>query len=597
MDQASPSGDGPPEADFEAVRSGFLAALVAVGEFIRIDRVLGSQVPDGRASFFGHRDPAQHHAAQANRFLEWFALERKADGSGGAPIQAFLASGCPGLETELRPFAEALAESTPGVWAIRDGSDGFFELESAFGGGSEAMAASETGASTILWLPETQTKARIGQSVIGRLVQVPGRSEYFATDGTSVFAGTQLYDAFAEEIARRGLEGSAPIEPSQLELEQILVAYEDAAGESPEAVERELGDFLPAAVLEAADLPGVEELSYALSVSTSPGRVLGPFLESLAFSTELDIEKAQRLLLRLWNAHHASARDASSRAEADGPEVVDDASTVSEQGRAESVDDGTPEAATAAAALRPDELGPVLAAEIEKGLAEGEDVEALFGRVESMIGEPVTPDAPLGAVPEELRWHTDDEGDFSPLVEEYLWERSRSEHPPTSEHGELLRSVCATLGSLGVHSIDGIDENSMAASLVQAWAAGERAQCMAQLEAYTAWNEWLVAVQEITLDFDPIEFRDRLLLARARCESLSSALERPAPSDAAPVGWKVTGQEGEGWLLRSSTRKLRLDGTLDFEVGDLILGTSVEDGFAAGMRVVPSILARAIAED
>ncbi|MCA8971449.1 MAG: hypothetical protein KDC95_16775, partial [Planctomycetes bacterium] len=240
------------DLSYDEAREALDACLVALSDFVRVDRVLSGQLQAGKVEFFGTAVPEAVSPGQMSRFLEWFILERRVDGATGPPVRAFLAAGCPGLQAPgTRDFVVALAESEVGVWAIRDESAEGFELEAAFATDFE---------SRWLWLenlPKSGTPVAPGMTVVGRLARLPesaqrGGSDCWLTlDGTRVFSGTMMFDAIATDVARHRLESGRDPIARGLELEPILVAHEQAAGETPDAVEAELASFL-GDVLEAA---------------------------------------------------------------------------------------------------------------------------------------------------------------------------------------------------------------------------------------------------------------------------------------------------------------------------------------------------------
>ncbi|HMQ22862.1 MAG TPA: hypothetical protein PKE00_10260, partial [Planctomycetota bacterium] len=484
-------------------------------------------------------------------------------------MRAFLAAGCPGLEAPAtRAHVEALAESEFGVFAIRDTTEEGFELEAAFDGDtdgdfdgrrSSGDAAANAGAGLRrLWLPGSASHLTVGQTIVGRLARVPDSDEdrFCALDALAVFSNLDFYVAIQEEITRRRLEQMRTSAASALELEPLLVAFEEAALERPEVIERDLRAFLGPSLEAVHDasgdpgdddiasdeemsLPRLDELCYALEVAESPGSVIGPVMDALAFRTDADLDHARRLMLRLWNAHRAAAL---RRAEG----AVSDGSAASEGEEAETAP--TPTASTKVP------LGERVFEELSRGPRDGESMEELFERLEAMVdaGRPATKEA-TDEDADDARWHAPDEGDLAAFVEEYLWERGHSEHPPSTDHARALRDLVQELARSDLVSVTNLTESALLSSLVQAWARGESQACVAWLEALSAFQEWLSAVQELELDFDSTALRQEVASAADRCQAIEALLTRAGARDDAPRSYHVQRSSAGSWELVSGS--------------------------------------------
>ncbi|MFM1870683.1 MAG: hypothetical protein RL398_105 [Planctomycetota bacterium] len=327
-----------------------------------------------RREFFGMTagDRPQPAAAEF-RFAEWLVLERESDTLGAAPatVPEY------GLETVLR-------ESMAGVFLVRSAH------------GSEVDAEDlQDGESVELVVPAGSLLA--GDLLVGRLYGTP--DGYRPSSAAAVFRpGAGLAAAF-----RRDLERLAPERRlQQAELEHLLLRRKEQSP-SPtaepsldvplERLEAELEQLLNAG---GADLSATE-LSQQLRDSDRPGRVIGPTMERLAFDTKVDLDRARRLLLEIWNAWllRREPRDA------------------------------TPGQAPGAS------LGERLVQKLDDGLAKHQDVEELFAQLESMAGlEPGASDDDENPFDRE---DGDEQeagfGDLEALVAEYLWETGREQEP------------------------------------------------------------------------------------------------------------------------------------------------------------------------
>lgn len=556
---------------FEEIRTRYRDAMLALASFIRTDRVLGARLADGRATFFGSSEPRTGQGelfnAAAQRFMEWFALERRAGGS--PPIHAFLSSGCPGLEEASHPYARALSDSFAGVFLVKDFDDTGLELEDAVDGRTLGLL-----------LPRSARQARRGDTLIGRLVQVPGDDRYFATESTEFFHGTSLFTAVSEEAELARLEGVGERSLSQLEVEKLvgLSATEDPA--NVERIEAELARFLA----RTSDHGSVSEISYALSVSSRPGPVMGPFLEEIAFRTDLDLVEASRLCLQLWNAHQlrSLARDEPeqpAREALNGP-------VARSPGEASDVTSNDTQID-----------GKTILEEFEQGLARHEDIESLFERLEGMLG--TAPEA------DESGWQTEDEGNVRALLAEYLWECERLGRPVAGRSAAMLERFVGSLDAQGIREIERIEEGHLARVLLTPWAEGKEGECFELVDALESWTGWIRETQMLEGRFEVATFRDTLRREQARVSSLRERLDagawaggkartEKAPSSAERAEpWQVArGGKREGWRLESPSAQMELPCGLELRIGDLILGSPEQGRFQSGYRFIPWVLAK-----
>lgn len=547
---------------FAEAKAGFDEALLALIAFVRVDRALSSQIPAGRSEFFA-LDPAPARVGgggpEAQRFLEWFALERRADGTGGPPIIAFANAGCPGLAAPLRPFVEALAESRVGVFAVREADDQVFEAEEAV-----------TGVAYRIWMPLEEGRVAVGGTLAGRVARIPDPltedEVWLCTDSTEAFASLALFEAYGEEARRSRLAGKEP-QLQQLELEQVLRNTALGAPERIGDLEAECARYLAEAGATAHSLPGVDELSYALSTTTSPGSVIGPFLEEVAFHSELDLETGQRLCLRLWNAHKAGDAMSLSEPKAD-----------------------VEEAAPQPPRVVPERLGQHVLEELEEGLVRGEDIEGLFGRLESIVEDA----APTVGEPEEAKWQTEDQGDLAALSAEYLWERERGNQPMARPDQERLRGLVKLFEQRGSSVLEALDEEDLAAVLVDPWSRGDLVAAVAIVDCLAGLIAWAERVHHLSPRLEASSIVPLVEEERQRTEALAQRLESEAVDGGKLGSWRVTEHSEDAWRLECENEALCLPSDLPLRVGDLILGEAGLSGFVTGFRVLPSFIADAV---
>ncbi len=547
---------------FETIREISQDALIRMARWVRENPAFQRELEEARRGFLavGGGDPTD--PARAERFLEWFLLEREGSGGNGAPVRRWLAAGCGGFDEP--GIVESLCRSFCGV----------FRVEALGGDRIECRDALQRGTVTIL-LPRTAHRAVVGDTLVGRLFPV-GEGLWMATDSIELFRGDAIYKAYETETLARKAKGGpdTPLSMSGLEIEKLLGLSGHTEVKGVLELERELGEFLG----DSPELPTVEELSAALREVESPGRVLGPFLEALAFHTKLDIGEGQRLGLELWNAHRSAAperRPGAARESDRAPQPPP------RTGRGDDPD-----------------LGPRLLAELEAGEARGEEKASLFARLERMAGLAPEAEDPLGAVPRRIEWRTEEAGNLLPLYEEWVWEGERE----GTRGSEACRSWIAEARKAGAEAIEDLDR-SRAAEAFRVLALSRGPGAMADIAGEVSrFARWLVDTQELRAPFPLDEVGEALRGDFLRIHALREALERgsfyedsEALRASPPRSWRVRGrsENGEEWLLDAGGHRARLPGFLDLAVGDLCLGKILPDGsrISRDTRFLPAELA------
>ena len=292
----------------------------------------------------------------------------------------------------------------------------------------------------------------------------------------------------------------------------------------------------------------------------SPGPVIGPLLERIAFETQADLDQLQRLLLQLWGALHARGGPAAGTAPAARAPL------------------GAPAAPAAPVESPPAAgLGRTLADRIERGLAAREGVEDIFADVERILGEKIEPE-PAGEGPAEF-----EDGDLEGLVAEFLWETKTEHEPEARVLAALVRQQReAPLPKSDVESLDGGD---LLRLLVDAYLRAAPQQRAADVHAAFAVLErffgWLVATQELEPGNALVVAKTVFVAHVERVAAASSALSgaEPAPLGRAGELWQVAaGGASEVELVSvDAGRRALLDlpakRPCDLRVGDLLLGT------------------------
>jgi hypothetical protein len=551
------------DTDAEPVR--LYRALVALLQHAQRDPRLRAELAQAHREFFGPEAQARGAAPGADsdqaiattRFAEWYLLERESAVLGSVPLAVLGEVAAPGA-------VDALADSLAGLFLAESGTGPDLRVRDLQSGRTLEL--------------ETYGLLALGPAdlLIGRLYHaahgrwVPSAAIAVQRDGV------RLARAFVSDLQKLQLERRL----SQAELEQLWFQRRPAETPEPappiERLEAELETLL-GAVPRTAGLTAAG-VSAALQQAPRPGPVVGPLLEQLAFETTVDLERALRLLVSIWNHHHAQAPPAAAP--------------------------GAPPAAAGAAgrpgfAPRPGEtLGQSLARRIREGLENHEDVEELFADVEQMLGEPDEDDADGGE---------DDgvepvAGNLDALVQEYLWETQpqdagvraalqrfvavQREAPKPKDEIEYLEpgDVLRWLLEVYLHSTPG----ERAAAATGAFAA---------LRAFYAWVE---ATQGYEIAPALAAVHERFVRELPRLQAASLALSTAAPAPAArPSLLRVQA------LLPDGAEVVPVDydqpavvalGGADLHVGDLIVGGLERRGQTGGRFVGTVVVLPATAE-
>lgn len=342
-----------------------------------------------RREFFGDRAalPADQLGIAAEaRFAEWYLVERDSELMGEIPLRSLARDGGLGAEVPL----EAMLASIAGVFLVEAKNDAA-QLRDLQDGNILEMRA------------RNMLEVGVGDVVIGRLYPHDD-GHWVPSPAVAVQpSGRALADAFQRDVAN--LDPGRRL--TQAELEHLLFRRSRAVAEAATAVPLEHLEAQLDKILRTGGMsePTAEELSAAMQAAEGPGQVLGPFLDQVAFDTEIDLEEIRVVLLELWNAHHANKTSTPAAA---------------------------PQQPAAPASDHEAGLGQRLAERIEEGLAGNEDMEQVFADVAEMLGEDIDEDDDAAR---EIREH----GDLEPLVQEFLWEEDCEDGPERQLLEALLR--------------------------------------------------------------------------------------------------------------------------------------------------------------
>lgn len=516
------------------------------------DPGLAAELARARREFFG-ADQAEYLArgtskadrdrmdAAANRFAEWFLLERESDVLGEVPVRALAERMGRGDE------AEDLEASVAGVFVV-----------DRVAGGEVRVRDLQDERSYDLEGVRAATVS-VGDVLVGRLFPLASGA-YLPSQACVVEPrGRELAEAFRQDLVRLGLQRRL----NQAELERVMVQSLAQQRAQPfralERVEADLDAFLRHAGRSPQD---IRRLLEALAAAERPAVVMGPLLEELAFDTNVDLELARRLLLEAWNAYHARGR-----APAPAPRPA------------------PPEPDPPIAGAGPT-LGSDVAARIERGLARGQDVEDVFAEVEGMLGVDPSEDEDEDAAA--LDPFTI--GDLEPLVYEYLWETATED----TAGGRALRRLVEMQHEAPVPktNLEYLEAEDLTRFLLQVYLQSPPEQRHAAvaaahdtLHSFFAWGE---ATQDFrlqpTLQECDRAFYDHVERLAAASLALSSTV-RPRAGER-PQLFRVlaVGDTGTEVLLIQSEENLLLPGPAGLAArlhpGDLLLGLLDRSGKA-----------------
>jgi len=523
---------------------------------------LQAELQRARREFFGPNLQGAGEDAAEHRFAEWFLIERESETLGAVPIT-------------IAPY---LAESEP----LEGSLVGLFLVEAT----EDLVTAKDMQDDQVIELAERGT-LQVGDLLVGRLYPVSGERWAPSAATPALRPGRELATAFVRDL--KGLELDRRL--LQIELEHLLLKKHDGKSTGPQRIEPDGG--LPELVeapqaplehLEAdleqlllgvgCDLPATD-ISQQLAAAPGPGVVVGPLLDQLAFDTKIDIDQTRRLLLEIWNAHHA------------GQPLSTEEETGSKGPPGET-------------------LGESLVRKLDQGLGENDDVEQLFSEIEKIAG--VEPDE---ADDDEDERNTKivaevfpsadedgDAGDLSPLITEFHWETGVDEEAAQlralSTWVELQRN--AAVPNTDLESIPAADLMRLLLHVFLRSTPTERAKTVrSAFDELREFYEWVFTTQEIDRREVLGECKGALLDHLDRLQDASVALS----NDQAPAGSpglmqiEEIGKDGFGardddggshWLLANDTATELL------AVGDIVLG-----GLAAATGDEPTSLHRRLA--
>ncbi len=534
-------------------------ALQALHRRALADHRLAAELQRARREFFGVEANVAVRPAAELRFVEWALLERESLALAAIPVEV------------LRQPADddSIADSMLGV----------FRIESVTGENVEAFDLQEEDTVDVL---AADGALAAGDLLVGRLYPA-GRGSWQPSPAIAIYRpGKALAEAFARDVKRLELDRRL----TQIELERLLLQQQTpdreltgsqglslptpvVAPSSHRAIERIEAEL--ESVLAQGGAPGLTtHISDSLAQSARAGAVTGPFLEQLAFETKVDLDRTRRLLLELWNAHHAS-------------EVSEELPAESEPKTVAPVADDEPASET---------LGQRLARVLDEGLSQKRDVEELFRQLEEMAGiEPDENDEDDAlvdagrAILDAAEGSSVEAGDLAPLVTEHLWETQQS-----GSHAEATLQMWVGLqqnAAIPHTNVDDVTSADVMRLLLHVYLKAEpMARAAAVRSAFAsieAFSRWCEETQELSLADALLGCKGSLLDHLERLQNVGASLTSPMAAGALPPsllrvedtgdqGFGVRCDEGSVWILAPKAAASLV------RVGDLLLAALVEKG-------------------
>lgn len=483
-----------------------LASLLSRAE---ADARLTGELQRTRREFFaagslhhGIDDPRNEAAAQ--RFTEWFLLERPSEALGEVPpIQVF-------RHLEGGDEYRILENSRLGLFLVEargKGEDAALVFARDLDGGDRLPISAE------------ESDLGSGDVLAGRLFVGPGEQLFPSTAAIVMRKAIQVAIAFQKDLKQLALGRRM----SQQELEHLV--HQSGGATAGSETDDTPVEHLEAELQTLFDGASVDEvlqstfISDALREVDSPGSIIDPLMDQLAFDTEVDLDRTKELLLRIWNAHQVQqTRDAEkAETESEPPSVAPQRSEARDE---ESTESPAPQSFKQSAE---ESLGESLARRIEEGLARGENVEALFQDVERLFGEEIPDDEPVDTVEED--------GDVLPLIREFAWEMEADKSDVEALEGLAKTGMDAPVPCVHVESLTSAVILRHGVTLWLQSAPPMRATVLQDFhQAMARFVKWLRETQEIELESSLEEVASGFLSEAERLREAESALRSFMPS-------------------------------------------------------------------
>ena len=431
------------------------------------------------------------------RFAEWYLLERESEVLGGVPVDCL----------EIDPIEQdPLLDSLVGIFQVTAREADGYRIEDLQDGRSHDLQFIEG-------FELLQEDVIIGRLYLGKLDTYNASIALACQRNAGPLAEALKRDLKAMSLSRRMTQG---------EVEHIMFRGRGARpAEVPmgiplERLEADLESCLREGQIGEEQL-GVTEVSAALKAAERPGQVIGPLLDRIAFDSDADLERVQRLMLQMYSHHHPVEETHAVSPEPPVQEMATEPPTEPPPGLPpESPGPPTRDLDSESRGT----LGADIARRIQRGLDDKENITEVFADVNRMVGE--------DEVEDEEPWDAPSgDGDLHLLVTEFLWESKGS-----AGDAAVLEAFIQTQREAAVPHLDleSISSSDLLRTLLQSYlesALGQRGQAVARvyavLESFYRWADETQSMEVLgTLE----EVNASLVQETARLEAASLALSQ-----------------------------------------------------------------------
>ncbi len=444
----------------------------------------------------------------ARRHLEWFLVEHHSPSLRGGVAERITDR----FERRVAAIAEAEeGDAAPALElaldALRRSHTGLFQVEPIRQGGA-VWLRDLTGFGSFALGDEDLGRGLLGGEVlVGRLYPA-GDGLHLASPAAAVLDGATVAGPLQRDLERiRGNGARAVVRVSQAELEAMFFT----GAKSTDVVEEAPADPHAEALERLRGVGFSEERAQSILAQLAthprdPGRLLhggsdvfGEILESVAFDTSIDLDRARRVLLEAW-------------------ELVSVPTDVTEA--AEPAIDVDP---AAAPDVETERLRAIDA--FAQGRAKGGDPTELLRALESRLGLPPDEDEPEAPVP-------DFPGVVAAMIDEMRWELGATDPSFDPSTLDPLKHFADFARPIGVfEELRGHDMFQFATFWLQEkLALTSDAEAVALVGALRAFCEWALDAHEVDLGSEFLDALNGLETSLPRMRAANAAVN---PSDRA----------------------------------------------------------------
>lgn len=471
---------------------------------------------DREAAWQEFRAGREPDDAMRARFEEWYLFERHSPPLGDAPAFVALSERvAEALPPQERDLLDEMAATQFGAFDVEPNGEGTVTLRDLLTGRRFEVEGE---------LPDDAGPRAVA---VGRLYP-SGRGTYLRSPST-MLASPQLGEALRADLARQSEEAHARL--SQRQVEEVFFPATPIGDYEPlEHLEAEVERWLRAGGVADLDLDDVRERFLA---SDGLGDAVGELLDETAFTSQADLETGRRLLPAYYAAVRARVEAARRRSAGAAEEQAAD------ELRARA---GEPCACGSGRPYGECCLPRDAVARFDAGRARGESLDGLIAGLQAAMGIDADADDE-----EEEAFAAPPAPPVTPLVAEFLWERSSTDEPlPDAQRGALEAFGRSVDGGDGApQTIEELAIPHFERFLAFERYAAERAPAAgaaaADADALEAFAAWLRDAQDVDLVEALAPIAARIREDGDRLAAANAALKDADPRRGAP--YAVSGSE------------------------------------------------------